>query len=71
MVSTKENILITAFHLFAKDGYDVLEDDFVSSFRKVLTLEQFRNEEMQALYQQYLAQGTMEYVRDLFESMGL
>lgn len=47
------------------------EDDFASSFRKMLTLEQFRNEEMQALYQQYLVAGPAGYVRDLFESMGL
>ena len=47
------------------------EDDFASSFRKMLTLEQFRNEEMQALYQQYLAAGPMGYVKDLFESIGV
>lgn len=45
------------------------EDDFASSFRKMLTLEQFRNEEMQALYQQYLAAGPAGYVKDLFESI--
>lgn len=27
------------------------EDDFASSFRKMLTIEQFRSEEMQNLYQ--------------------
>lgn len=47
------------------------EDDFASSFRKMLTLEQFRNEEMQALYQQYLAAGPAGYVKDLFESIGI
>lgn len=47
------------------------EDDFASSFRKMLTLEQFRNEEMQGLYQQYLASGPVEYVKDLFQSMGI
>lgn len=35
----------------------------------MLTLEQFRNEEMQALYQQYLVSGPAEYVKDLFKSM--
>ena len=43
------------------------EDDFASSFRKMLTLEQFRSEEMQQLYQQYLVSGPSEYVKDLFE----
>ena len=47
------------------------EDDFASSFRKMLTLEQFRNEEMQALYQQYLAAGPAGYVKDLFEGIGI
>lgn len=47
------------------------EDDFASSFRKMLTLEQFRNEEMQGLYQQYLASGPVGYVKDLFQSMGI
>lgn len=47
------------------------EDDFASSFRKMLTLEQFRNEEMQELYQQYLASGPVEYVKDLFRNMDI
>ena len=47
------------------------ENDFASSFRKMLTLEQFRNEEMQALYQQYLVSGPAEYVKDMFESIGV
>lgn len=47
------------------------ENDFAASFRKMLTLEQFRNEEMQSLYQQYLAAGPVGYVKDLFESIGI
>ena len=47
------------------------EDDFASSFRKLLTLGQFRNEEMQDLYQQYLVAGPTGYVKDLFENMGI
>ena len=45
------------------------ENDFASSFRKMLTIEQFRSEEMQNLYQQYLVSGPTEYVKDLFENM--
>lgn len=45
------------------------EDDFASSFRKMLTLEQFRNEEMQKLYQQYLVSRPADYVKDLFKNM--
>ena len=47
------------------------EDDFASSFRKMLTIEQFRSEEMQKLYQQYLVAGPASYVKDLFESIGI
>lgn len=47
------------------------EDDFASSFRKMLTLEQFRSDEMQALYQQYLVAGPVGYVKDLFDNMGI
>ena len=45
------------------------EDDFASSFRKMLTIEQFRSEEMQNLYQQYLVSGPAEYVKELFKNM--
>ena len=45
------------------------EDDFASSFRKMLTIEQFRSKEMQNLYQQYLVSGPAEYVKDLFKNM--
>ena len=45
------------------------EDDFASSFRKMLTIEQFRSKEMQNLYQQYLVSGPAEYVKELFENM--
>ena len=100
MGNRKEEILIVALHLFARDGYEAVsvsqiageleyqnvslddfveysksmfeywtEDDFASSFRKMLTIEQFRSEEMQNLYQQYLVSGTAEYVKDLFKNM--
>ena len=35
----------------------------------MLAIEPFRSEEMQNLYQQYLASGPAEYVKDLFKSM--
>ena len=44
-------------------------DDFASSFRKMLTIEQFRSEGMQKLYQQYLVSGPAGYVKDLFKNM--
>ena len=57
------------FIKYSKDMFAYwTENDFAASFRKMLTLEQFRNEEMQALYQQYLVAG---YVKDLFVGMGM
>ena len=132
MGNRKEEILIVALHLFARDGYEAVSvsqiageldmtkgalyrhykskrdifdcivqrmeqqdgeqateydmpqedkektpekyetvslDDFASSFRKMLTIEQFRSEEMQNLYQQYLVSGPAGYVKDLFKNM--
>ena len=40
-------------------------DAFASDFRKLLTLEQYRDEQMQQMYQQYLGAGPRGYVTDL------
>lgn len=47
------------------------EENFPSSFRKMLTLEQYHNEEMRKLYQQYLVSGPLGYVTDLFSSWNI
>ena len=47
------------------------EDDFAASFRRMLTLEQYRSAEMGRLYQQYLAGGPLGYMTDLFAGLGL
>ena len=44
------------------------EDDFASSFRKMLTVEQYRSQEMNVLYHQYLGVGPLKYVADLLGS---
>ena len=44
------------------------EDEFASSFRKMLTVEQYRSEEMNGLYHQYLGAGPLKYVADLLGS---
>lgn len=67
-----ETVSQDAFVKYSKSMFEYwTEDDFASSFRKMLTIEQFRSEEMQNLYQQYLAAGPASYVKDLFESMGI
>lgn len=42
------------------------EEEFPSCFRRMLTLEQYRSAEMNALYQQYLAAGPLEYMCEVF-----
>ena len=66
-----ENVSLDDFVEYSKSMFEYwTEDDFASSFRKMLTIEQFRSEEMQKLYQQYLVSGPASYVKDLFDSMG-
>ena len=65
-----QNVSVEDFVGYSKSMFEYwTEDDFASSFRKMLTLEQFRNEEMQNLYKQYLVSGPAEYVKDLFKNM--
>ena len=72
MTEQYEEVSLDNFLEYSKSMFAYwTEDDFASSFRKMLTLEQFRNEEMQMLYQQYLVAGPVGYVKDLFESMGI
>ena len=67
-----ENVSLDDLVEYSKSMFEYwTEDDFASSFRKMLTIEQFRNEEMQNLYQQYLVAGPASYVKDLFESIGI
>ena len=65
-----QNVSFDDFVEYSKSMFEYwTEDDFASSFRKMLTIEQFRSEEMQNLYQQYLVSGPAEYVNDLFKNM--
>ena len=65
-----QNVSVEDFVGYSKSMFEYwTEDDFASSFRKMLTIEQFRSEEMQNLYQQYLVSGPAEYVKDLLKNM--
>lgn len=43
-----------------------LIDDFSADFRRMLTIEQYRNKKMGDLFQQYLAGGPLHYMADIF-----
>ena len=45
------------------------EDDFAVSFRRMLTLEQYRNAEMAELYSQCIIAGLVAYMEDLFREL--
>ena len=65
-----QNVSFDDFVEYSKSMFEYwTEDDFASSFRKMLTIEQFRREGMQKLYQQYLVSGPAGYVKDLFKNM--
>lgn len=45
------------------------EDEFACNFRKMLTLEQYRNPEIAELYQKCFVSGPVSYMEDLFREM--
>lgn len=47
------------------------EDEFASLFRKMLTIEQYHDEKMNLLYQNYLGDGPYQYILEIFKTMEL
>lgn len=47
----------------------LIEDEFASSVRKMLILEQYRNPDMAQLYQSWLVSGPVDYIEDLIREM--
>ncbi len=45
------------------------QDDFACSFRKMLSLEQYRNEEMAQLYHNCIVTGPVDYMDGIFAKM--
>lgn len=45
------------------------EEEFPAEFRKMLTVEQYRDAEMARLYRDYLAAGPVEYMAAIFRKM--
>lgn len=45
------------------------EEEFPCCFRKMLTLEQYRDPQMAELYQNYLADGPLSYIETLFAGL--
>ena len=64
-VGTKTEIQKLVVKL-AEEGMAVV---FPSCFRRVLTLEQYRDPRMANLYQRYLAKGPVSYMEPIFEQL--
>ena len=45
------------------------EDEFASNFRKMITLEKYRDKEMEKLYKNYLSTGVLSYLEDIFREI--
>lgn len=45
------------------------EDDFAARFRRMLSLERFKNSEMAELYKGYISSGPLDYMTDVFAGM--
>lgn len=45
------------------------EDSFASRFRKLVSLERYRNVEMNSLYQRYFGSGVIGYIEKIFQGM--
>ena len=61
----KEKLIAFCRHMFRY----WTEDEFAVCFRRMLTVEQYRSPEMNALYHQYLGDGPLQYTADLLDSM--
>lgn len=66
-VAEYKNIAVAKIKQFTKVQFlHWTEDEFCCQFRKMLTLEQYRDPEMAQLYQTYLADGPLSYMEEIF-----
>ena len=65
-----ENTSVQSIQKFTMEQFRFwTEDEFASLFRKMLTLEQYRNGEMPELYSQCIIAGPVSYMEDLFREL--
>lgn len=61
---------VESIRTFIADQFEFwTEDEFGRDFRKLLTLEQYRDPEMADLYEKCLTSGPISYMEDLFREM--
>lgn len=68
--SAYHNTAVNKIEVFIKEQFLFwTANEFASNFRKMLTLEQYRNQEIMELYQKCLISGPVSYMEDLFREM--
>lgn len=68
--SAYRNTAVDNIKVFIEEQfYFLTKDEFASNFRKMLTLEQYRNPEIMELYQKCFVSGPVSYMEDLFREM--
>lgn len=45
------------------------DDEFAARFRRMLSLERFKNSEMAELYKSYISSGPLDYMKEVFAGM--
>lgn len=66
---TYEGVSAEAVRAFGEQMFRYwTQDEFAAAFRRMLTVEQYRSGEMNALYHQYLGTGPLQYTADLLGS---
>lgn len=56
---------------FVNNQFDFwTENEFACNFRRMITLEQFKNPEMTKLYQDVICAGPVQYTKDIFTELG-
>ena len=70
MPDTYENATVENIQKYTIEQFKFwTEDEFASHFRKMLTLEQYRNAEMAQLYSDCIVTGPVAYTEDLFREL--
>lgn len=64
------NVSVDSVKSFATAQYEFwTADEFASDFRKMLSLERYRNADAAKLYNGCIAEGPVEYLQDIFREM--
>lgn len=66
------DITVEKLMIYAKEEFTYwTKDEFASSFRKMLTIEQYKDKELQKLYQKHILDGVLTYLEGIFKVIGI